>query len=115
MTDDQRIVELFEDFANRWNRGDEPDVSVYLERAGGRAVALAAAIDLFVETTAAPPATEAAEVIAAGLGRGEAPLRALEGVLVEAVAKAGAFIGFDTVGHQMAQSVAEATQMAKLP
>jgi hypothetical protein len=74
----ERHVQLFDEFGERYLRGERPDVREYLERAGSEADELAPMIDRFLAAVPAPAASEdTVEAWRAWLA-GESPLRALK-------------------------------------
>ena len=70
----ERVSRLFEDYTARFARGEHPDPTAYLERAGAKANELRELIDGFLRTTPPPdPTPEMVGVMAAWI-RGESPI-----------------------------------------
>lgn len=71
------VSELFDDYAARYARGERPEASEYLDRAGPDADELARLIDGFVARSPAPAADENTMALMRAWTAGEAPLVAL--------------------------------------
>lgn len=69
-----RTAELFDEFAARFSRGDNPDVREYLRRAGAGADELAALIDVFLSRSEPPSPTEEEVALVRAWREGEPPL-----------------------------------------
>jgi len=85
------VVELFDEYASAYARGERPHASEFLLRAGSDADELAAMIDRFLATAPAPAADESAVTVVEAWSAGEPPLVALRagrGVRVDDVVDA---------------------------
>jgi hypothetical protein len=69
-----RAFELFDEFVVRFRRGEEPDLSEYLARAGTEADELARLADRFLQAAPPPAPTEDVVVLARAWVCGEPPL-----------------------------------------
>src|SRR5438067_1457521 len=68
------VTSLFEEYAASFERGERPDLRLYLERAGGESGRLARLVDVWLQAVSAPePSEEAVEQTRAWLG-GEPPI-----------------------------------------
>lgn len=82
------VFQLFDEFRDRWARGEWPDAAEYLERAGGDADELALLIDAFLQRAEPPPPREEALALVEAWAKGESPLlelRARRGLRRDAV------------------------------
>ena len=82
------LFELFDDYAIRYVRGEQPDPVSYLDRAGGNSDVLAEMIDQLLQWAPPPRADDAAVILMQAWLSGEPPLRELRverGVRVEDV------------------------------
>jgi hypothetical protein len=85
------VLELFDDYAARYARGERPDVEEYLSRAGAKADELARLIDGYLERAPVPEADQQTAVMMDAWIKGEAPLvalRASRGIRRERVVRA---------------------------
>jgi hypothetical protein len=71
------LSELFDEYAVRYARGEQPDPVLYLDRAGDSANALAQMIDRFLQWAPPPAPDEVAVALMGAWLAGEPPLREL--------------------------------------
>jgi transcriptional regulator with XRE-family HTH domain len=72
-----KLFELFDEYAVRYARGEQPDPCAYLERAGNEADALAEMLDRLLQWAPAPAPDEIAVTLMQAWLAGESPLREL--------------------------------------
>ena len=71
------VRELFDEYATRYARGEQPEAAEYLERAGPAADELAGLIDGYLQRAPAPAAPDETVAMMRAWVAGEAPLVAL--------------------------------------
>jgi hypothetical protein len=72
-----KLFELFDEYAVRYARGEQPDPVSYLERAGDESTALAQMLDRFLQSAPAPAPDKAAVLLMQAWLAEEPPLREL--------------------------------------
>jgi hypothetical protein len=85
------VMQLFEEYVNRFTGGERPDLRLYLERAGESRDELAELVSRFLQWAEAPEPDENAVLVAHAWLEGEAPLvalRAQQGITRDAVVDA---------------------------